>query len=129
MSAPNTPFALPASLWHSLQGWVQAVGVVADVAVVAQEESPRICGFPTGFTHCALQAPPTFAEYHFSNLNTDTVWMVTLPTLGTGQQPALSTLAKTPTNHTHILMESELVTVREEDNCIMHRVFFLIFIR
>lgn len=27
------------------------------------------------------------------------------------------------------LMESELVTVREKDNCIMHRVFFLIFIR
>lgn len=66
--APNTPFALPASLGHSLQGRVQAVGVVADVAVITQEESPWICGFPTGFTHCALQAPPTFAEYHFSNL-------------------------------------------------------------
>lgn len=27
------------------------------------------------------------------------------------------------------LMESELVTVREEDDCIMHGVFFLIFVR
>lgn len=85
VSAPNTPFALPASFGNRLQGRVQAVGVVTDVTVIAQQESPRVCGLPAGLTHSALEAPPTFAENHFSDLNTDTVWMVTLPTLRTGQ--------------------------------------------
>lgn len=128
VSAPHTPFALPASFGNCLQWRVQAVGVIADVAIVTQQESSGVSRLPTGLTHGALQTPPTFAENHLSDLNTDAVWMVTLTTLRTGQQSSLRSLAKTATNHTHILMQSELVTTRKQHNCIVHSVFFFILI-
>lgn len=85
VSAPHTPFALPASFGNGLQGRVEAVGVVAYVTVVAQQEPSWVRRLPTGLTHGALKAPPALAQNHFSDLNTDTVWMVTLTTLRTGK--------------------------------------------
>lgn len=85
MPAPNTPFALPAPLGHGLQRRGEAVGVVAYVTVITEQESSGVTRLPTGLTHGALQAPPTFAKNDFSDLNTDTVWMVTLATLRTGK--------------------------------------------
>lgn len=68
VSAPNTPFALPASFGNRLQRRVQAVGVITYVTVVTQQQSPRVSCLPTGFTHSTLQAPPAFAKNHFSDL-------------------------------------------------------------
>lgn len=42
--------------------------MVTDVTVIAQQESPWVRGLPAGLTHSALEAPPTFAENHFSDL-------------------------------------------------------------
>lgn len=109
MRTGDTPFALPASFGDGLQGGVQAVGVVADVTIITQEQPSWVCGFPTSFTHCALQAAPAFTENHLGDLNTDTVGMVTLATLGTSKQPSLWTSSKTSAHHTHILFHSESV--------------------
>lgn len=65
---PRVPFALPATLGHGLQGRVEAVGVVADVAVITQQESPWVRGLPASLAHRALQAPPALAQDHFSDL-------------------------------------------------------------
>ena len=65
---PRVPFALPASFGNCLQWRVQAVGVIADVAIVTQQESSGVSRLPTGLTHGALKTPPTFAENHLSDL-------------------------------------------------------------
>lgn len=65
---PRVPFALPASFGHGLQRRVEAVGVVAYVTVITQQESSGVSGLPTGLAHSALEAPPTFAKNHFSDL-------------------------------------------------------------
>lgn len=77
------PSALPASLGDGLQGRVQAVGMVADVTVVTEQEPPGVSGFPAGLTHGALQAPPAFAKNHFRDLqrNKQTMFYTTKPQL------------------------------------------------
>ena len=77
---PGVPFALPAPFGHGLQGRVQAVGMVADVAVVTQQQSPWVGGLPTGLAHRALQTPPAFAENHFSDLEGDGSHVMCTPT-------------------------------------------------
>lgn len=36
------PFALPTTLGYSMQGRVQAVGVIADITVVTQQQTRRV---------------------------------------------------------------------------------------
>lgn len=43
--------------------------MVADVTVVTQQQTARICGLATGLAHCALQATPAFTEHHLSDLS------------------------------------------------------------
>lgn len=58
----DAPLALPGSLRHSVKGWVQAVGVVADVAVVAQQQAAGVAGLAARLAHCALQTAPPLGE-------------------------------------------------------------------
>lgn len=67
-ASPAVPFALPAPLGHGLQRRGEAVGVVAYVTVITEQESSGVTRLPTGLTHGALQAPPTFAKNDFSDL-------------------------------------------------------------
>lgn len=129
MSAPNTPFALPAPLGHGLQRRGEAVGVVAYVTVITEQEPSGVTRLPTSFTHGAFQTPPTFAKNDFGDLNTDTVRMVTLATLRAGKQSSLCPLAETATNYTHILVQGELVAARKQHHRVVHGVFFFILIR
>ena len=62
------PFTLPAALRDRVQGRVQAVGVVADVAVVAQQQARGVRGLPTHLAHDALQAAPALTEHHLCDL-------------------------------------------------------------
>ena len=57
---PSLPFTLPAALGDGVQGRGQAVRVVADITVVAQQQAGRVRGLPTHLTHDALQAAPAF---------------------------------------------------------------------
>lgn len=52
---------------------VQAVGVVADVTVVTQQQSSWVTGLTTGFTHCTLQTAPPFGQDHPSHLETPSI--------------------------------------------------------
>ena len=63
-----SPLALPAVLGHVLQGRVQAVGVVADVTVVTQQEAPRVAGLAARLAHRTLQAAPAFTQHHLGDL-------------------------------------------------------------
>lgn len=63
-----TPLALPAALGHRLQGRVQAVGVVADVTVVTQQQTARVGGLAARFTHRTLQTAPAFIQHHLGDL-------------------------------------------------------------
>ena len=69
----NTPLALPGSFGHGVEGRVQAVGVVADVTVVTQQQSPRVTGLTAGLTNRALQTAPPFGQDHPSHLHTKNV--------------------------------------------------------
>lgn len=64
----DPPLALPGSLWYGVKGRVQAVGVVADVAVVAEQQSARVAGFTAGLAHCALKTAPPLGQDDPSNL-------------------------------------------------------------
>lgn len=124
--APDAPFALPAALGNSLQGRVEAVGVVAYIAVITQQESSRVGGLPAGLAHGALQTPPALAENHFSDLNADAVRVVALTALRTGQQPALRSLAEAAADHAHVLLQGELVAAGEQHHRVVHGVLFLV---
>ena len=63
-----TPFALPAVLGNVLQRRVQAVGVIADVTVVTQQQTARVGGLATRFTHRTLQTAPAFIQHHLGDL-------------------------------------------------------------
>lgn len=128
MSAPNTPFALPASLWHSLQGWVQAVGVVADVAVVAEQQARGVRGFAAHLAHDALHAAPALQQHHLGDLAVDTVGVVALGALGTGEQVPLGPTPEAATHHAHVLHEHKLVSVGEEDDCVLHGVIIILIL-
>lgn len=58
----DLPLALPGSLGHSVEGRVQAVGVVADVAVVTQQQAARVAGFAAGLAHRALKTAPPLGQ-------------------------------------------------------------------
>lgn len=62
------PFALPAAARDVLKGRVQAVGVVADVTLVTQQEASGVARLATSLTHRTLQTPPAFTQHHFSDL-------------------------------------------------------------
>lgn len=63
-----SPFALPAVLGHVLQRRVQAVGVIANVTVVTQQQAAGICGLTAGLAHCTLQTAPAFTQHHLGDL-------------------------------------------------------------
>lgn len=65
------PFALPAALGDGVQGRVQAVGVIADVAVVTQQQPGRVRSLPTHLAHDALQAAPALPEHRLGDLQQD----------------------------------------------------------
>lgn len=58
----DLPLALPGSLGHSVEGRVQAVRVIADVAVVAQQQAAGVAGLATRLAHRALQTAPPLGE-------------------------------------------------------------------
>lgn len=67
---PRAPFALPSAFGHGLQRRVQAVGVVADVAVVAEQQPGRVGGFAAHLADDALHAAPTLQQHHLGDLRT-----------------------------------------------------------
>lgn len=62
------PFALPATLGYSVQGWVQAVSVIADIAVITQQQTGGIRSLSTHLTHNAFQTAPALAEHRLGDL-------------------------------------------------------------
>lgn len=58
----HPPLALPGPLGHGVEGRVQAVGVVADVAVVAQQQAAGVAGLAARLAHRALQTAPPLGQ-------------------------------------------------------------------
>lgn len=58
----HSPLALPGPLGHGVEGRVQAVGVVADVAVVAQQQAAGVAGLAARLAHRALQTAPPLGQ-------------------------------------------------------------------
>lgn len=63
------PFTLPATFRYSVEGWIQAVRVVADVTVITEQQSGGVRCFPTNFAHNALHTAPALQQHHLGNLN------------------------------------------------------------
>lgn len=62
------PFALPTTLGDVVQGRVQAVGVIADITVIAQQQTRGVRSLSTHLTHDTLQTAPALAEHRFGDL-------------------------------------------------------------
>lgn len=131
------PFALPATLWDVVQGRVQAVGVITDVAVITQQETRGVRSLSAHLANNTFQTAPALTKHrlsdlqkiraftyvawqkavkkwkgrgHYTHFAIHTVRMVTLGTLCTSKQLPLRTLSKTTTHNTHVLNQ----TRREE---------------
>lgn len=68
----NLPLALPGSFGHGVEGWVQAVCVVANITVITKQKAPRVTGLSTRLAHCALKTAPPFGQDHPCDLMTVT---------------------------------------------------------
>lgn len=62
------PFALPATLWNIVQGWVQAVGVIADITVITQQQTGRVRSLSTHLAHNTFQTAPALTEHRLGDL-------------------------------------------------------------
>lgn len=62
------PFALPTTLGDIVQGRVQAVGVIADIAVVTQQQTGGVRSLSTHLTHDTFQTAPAFTEHRLGDL-------------------------------------------------------------
>lgn len=72
LESPSSPLALPAALGHCEQWRVQAVGVIADVTVVTQQQARGVRGLAAHLAHNALHAAPALQEHHLGNLREKT---------------------------------------------------------
>lgn len=112
-----------------MQWWVQAVGVITDIAVVTQQKTGGVRSLPTNLANDTFQAAPALTKHRLSDLqrisscisiltkcsskeryigryiyfDLHTERMVTLGTLGTRQQLPFRTLSKAATHDTHVL--------------------------
>lgn len=68
LDADDAPLALPRARRHILQRRVEAVGVVADVAVVAQQQPTLIGRLAAALADGALQAPPALLQHDLRHL-------------------------------------------------------------
>lgn len=67
----RSPFTFPAALGHSVERWIQAVCVVADVTIIAEQKAGGIRCFATHLAHNAFHTTPTLEQHHLCNLNTE----------------------------------------------------------
>lgn len=66
-----SPFTFPAALGHGVERWIQAICVVADVTVIAEQKAGGIRCFATHLAHNAFHTTPTLEQHHLCNLNTE----------------------------------------------------------
>lgn len=64
----SLPFALPTTLGNIVQGWVQAVGVIADITVITQQQTGGIRSFSAHLTHNTFQTAPALTEHRLGDL-------------------------------------------------------------
>lgn len=63
-----SPFAFPAALGHCVERWIQAICVVADVTIIAEQKTGGIGCFATHLAHNAFHTTPTLEQHHLCNL-------------------------------------------------------------
>lgn len=68
LGAHGAPLALPVALGHLLQRRVDAVNVVRDVALVAEDELVLVVRLAAAFAEGAVQAAPPLLQDHFRYL-------------------------------------------------------------
>ena len=64
----RSPFTLPCALRHRGQRRTETVGVVRDVAVIAQKQPTFVTRTATTLAHGAVEAAPAFPQNHLSHL-------------------------------------------------------------
>lgn len=64
----SLPFALPTTLGNIVQGWVQAVGVIADITVITQQQTGGIRSLSAHLTHNTFQTAPALTEHRLGDL-------------------------------------------------------------
>ncbi len=62
------PLALPGALGDVVERRVEAVDVVGDVALVAQDEARLVVRLAAALAHRAVQAPPPLVQDHLVDL-------------------------------------------------------------
>lgn len=123
LDAHDTPLALPRPLRHILQRWVKAVGVVANVAVIAQQKSTLVGRLATALADGALQTPPSFLQHNLRYLgNSCAKRMIALATLRTGKQSAFLVLSQAAAHYANILRHHKKVLATADDDLIFIRV-------
>lgn len=64
----SLPLAFPATLGHSEQWRVQAVGMVANVTVITEQQARRVRGLAANLAHNTLHTTPAFEQHHLGDL-------------------------------------------------------------
>ena len=81
--------ASPAALGHVRQRRRQTVDVVADVAVVAEEQAALVSRLAAALAHRAVQAAPALLQHHAAHRHAHAVRVVALTALGAADQAIL----------------------------------------
>lgn len=113
----HTPLALPAAFGNVAQRWDQAVRVIGDVTLVAQQQATLIIRATTSLTHSAVQAAPAFLQDHLGDLDRDTKRVIALAALSTNYHPGLLAFSNAAARFAHVLIHEKLVLGIKQDKC------------
>ena len=100
---PHAPFALPIAFGHLVKRRIEAVDVVADVAVVAQKQATLVGRLAAALAHRAVQAAPALLQHDIAHLDVRAVRVIALAALTASHHLTIIWLAETATIQTHVL--------------------------
>ncbi len=110
LHALDAPFTLPVAFRNLIQRRIQAIYMIADVTIVAQQESTLVCGRTAALTYSTIQTPPSALFHDIVHVwNARTVVMKTLSALTARQGRIFVLSAKTTATQAKIVFKNERI--------------------
>lgn len=113
-----TPLALPIAVRNESQRWIKAIGVIRNVAIVAEDQTGVVIALAATFANGAIQAAPALLEDHLGHFDVDAVGVVALATLGARNQAAFVIGPNCAAHHANVLSEDEFVLSRAQNQAV-----------